>query len=61
MDSHLPNSGIYVQCIKHSPPSPGSWYFDEDPYVYNYIAMYNKYRHNSRGANSGLEQAHRWV
>ena len=29
--------------------------------MYNYIAMYNKYRHNSRGANSGLEQAHRWV
>ena len=47
MDSHLPNSGIYVQCRKHSPLSKGSCYFNEDPHVYNYIAMYNKYGHNS--------------
>ena len=47
MESHLPNSGIYVQCRKHSPLFQGSCYFNEDPHVYNYIAMYNKYGHNS--------------
>ena len=30
MESHLPNSGIYVQCGKHSPLFPGSCYFNED-------------------------------
>ena len=47
MESHLPNSGIYVQCRKQSPLFPRSCYFNEDPHVYNYIAMYNKYGHNS--------------